>query len=116
MGSTMLFILAMLAIWALIAVIVYASAHFLVPRHWIQAHPIMYGLALAFLVAPGMLSGGHAAVPVPVGARLMALFSLRVSEGELFFINVASWVIVGLLICFFESWRQKRAAASSDDA
>ena len=106
-------ILWAMGIWAFVALIVYLVVHFLVPRNWIDRYPMTYSLAIGALLAPGVLSGGHAAIPFPAGAGLLAVFHVFAFGGddvELLYINGATCVAVGMLVRLFIFWRQRRAA------
>jgi hypothetical protein len=78
---------------------------------------ILFGAVCGALLAPGVASGGHALIPLPVGALPFAAVSLWLAlnqrAGEdglaLFWVNIASWIATSAAIAGVESWRSRRA-------
>ena len=78
---------------------------------------MLFGAACGALLAPGVASGGHAMIPLPVGALPFAALGLWLAlnhrAGEdglaLFWVNIASWIVTSAVIAGVESRRSRRA-------
>jgi hypothetical protein len=118
--GTLAILAAVLAGWVAAAVLVYRwLRRRLIGARSSTGRCMVFGAACGALLAPAVASGGHALIPLPVGALPFAALGLwlaldrRAGEDGLasFWINIASWIVTSAVIAGVESWRSRRVPA-----
>lgn len=95
-----------LVIWLLIATVFYAALWFACIRRFGMVGTCLFSLGFSAMLSPGILAGGHGAIPFPGGVAFL-LDGLGGDGGPIADLNLMMWLLTFAIfsVC---SWLLKR--------